>query len=170
MKRRPILFVALASATLVLGTWVGPVSPASADAPPVTMSISTYDAHPGDTVTITTVYTNPEAVPLTFSYMAVVPWVPTLFGNVEYTFTGCSGDVSWCAAVEDGRASAVHHTAEVAPGATRSATFTLQIDEDSPCGYAVGIAFRTYHYRESSAGAVDGFSNAIVSTGVSCEV
>jgi hypothetical protein len=117
------------------------VAPAPADAAPASLGISTTGAHRGDMVTITTVYTNPEAVPVVFSYMAVVPWVPTLTGNVDYDFTGCAGDIAWCAVAEDGRAAAVQHT--------------------------VGIAFRTYNCRESSAGAVDGFSTA-VAVGVSC--
>jgi len=168
MRRRPILFAALASVALVLGTWAGPVASASADAAPVSLGISTTGAHRGDTVTITTVYTNPEAVPVVFSYMAVVPWVPTLTGNVDYDFTGCTGDIAWCAVVEDGRAAAVQHTVEIAPGATRSASFTFRIADESPCGPTVGIAFRTYNYRESSAGAVDGFSSTVVAAGVSC--
>ena len=166
--RRPLVLALVASVALTLGVVAGPVAPASADPSPVSLSVDASGAHPGGTVTFTAVFTNPEPVPVVFSYMSLNYEYLGPTAHATYDFTGCTGDITWCAVVEDGQAAAVHHAVEIAPGATRTVTFTLVIRPDSQCGPFTGIAFHTYSYRESSAGAVGGFNDPGVFLSVSC--
>jgi hypothetical protein len=166
--RRPLVLALVASLALTFGMVAGPVAPASADPSPVSLSADTNVAHPGGTVTFTAVFTNPEPVPVVFSYLSLNFVYLGPATHATYDFTGCTGDITWCAVVEDGQAAAVHHAVEIAPGATRTVTFTMVIRPDSPCGQFSGIAFHTYSYRESSAGAVDGFKDPGAFISVDC--
>jgi hypothetical protein len=157
----------VASLALTFGVVAGPVAPASADPSPVSLSVDAI-GHPGGTVTFTAVFTNPEPVPVVFSYMSLNYQYVAPTTHATYDFTDCTGDITWCAVVEDGQAAAVHHAVEIAPGATRAVTFTLVIRPDSPCGQFTGIAFHTFSYRESSAGAVGGFDSPGAFLSVSC--
>jgi hypothetical protein len=151
--RRPLI-LALAGLALVFGV-VGAPGVAGADpGPAVSASLDKPVVHPGETVTVTAVFTNPETVPVTFAYLGVdrVGWFSS--PDVRYAFTGCSGDVTWCAVSEpDARTAAAHPTAAVAPGDTRTVTFTFQVLPDSACGEDQQLALLAYSYRESSAGA-----------------
>lgn len=151
MKRRPILFAALACTALVIGTLAGPVAPASADPNPLTSSVDMYFAHPGETVTLTVTFTNHQAVPVTFSYLSVNPIYATWSSELEFAMTSCTGDVSSCwFGQPEPIAAFMNPTSPLAPGASRTVTITYDIAPDSPCGQYIGFFF--YIYRESSAG------------------
>jgi hypothetical protein len=155
MLRRPLLLSLAASLALTVGLVAGPVAPASADPVPVVVgSVDKTLAHPGETVTVTVTFTNPEAVPVTFSYLGVTKLAWVSGGLVEYSFTGCTGDLSWCLVVPpDNHTVSAHHSVTIAPGDTRTAAFTYEIAAGSPCGEGESLGLVVYSYRESSAGA-----------------
>lgn len=146
MMVRRLLFVMLTALASVLG--VLSAAPAKADAV-VTSGFDTEVAHPGDTVTLHVAFTNPENVDVTFTYLSVNWTWDTVTDGTKFSNTGCTGEISFC----DG--NALHYTAPIAPGATRTATLTYQIATDSPCGEGKNISFFFYNYRESTAGAFD---------------
>ena len=156
--RRRSLLTLTAAVTLALGLACGLISPtpALADDPvnPLSFTVDKTQAHPGDSVTITLTFTNPEAVDVTFSYASVNPYWWS--SNNLYGFSSCTGDVSWCWLYGPQHSGVeMTHDVTIAPQATRTATVTYDIAADSPCGDGRNIAFSLYTYRESSAGAAD---------------
>ena len=151
---RRSLILAASAVLLALGVLGAPAAAGADPGPAVSASVDKQVVQPGETVTLTAVFTNPETVPVTFAYLGVdrIAWFSS--PEVRYAFTGCSGDVTWCAVSEpDARTAAAHPTAAVAPGDTRTVTFTFQILPDSACGEYEQLALLAYSYRESSAGA-----------------
>jgi hypothetical protein len=161
MVRRPILLALLTNTALVLGVGGGLAPPAQADpAPTVSTSFSAATVHPGDTFTMDVTFTNPEAVPVTFSYLSVSPTFATWFGDgMKYRITGCTGQAWSCwLSNPDPPMGAymqpVHPAgAPLGPGQSRTQTITIQVDATSPCE-GRRITFYLYSYRESAAGNV----------------
>jgi uncharacterized repeat protein (TIGR01451 family) len=147
MMVRRILFVVLMAVASVLG--VLSVGPAWADLD-IKASVDKDFPHPGDTVTFTVTFTNPESVDVTFVYMSENLTYDTYTDGTKFTQIGCTGEISWCSGNQ------LHFTAPIAPGATRTATLTYQIATDSPCGENINLNLWFYSYRESAAGAVVG--------------
>jgi hypothetical protein len=159
MMVRRILFVMLMAVAPVLG--VLSAEPARADSL-ITSSFDTEFAHPGDTVNLTVTFTNPETVDVTFAYLGVSQTWRSQIDGTKYSVTGCTGEISWC------DINALHFTAPIAPGATRTATLTYQIAPDSACAEYVHFEFFLYNYRESTAGAFGGIANYTPSVIVLC--
>lgn len=127
-------------------------SPALADTSPVTSSVDKTTAVVGDTVTVTVTFTNPDASPITFDYLSVYGTYPTWSNSaLIWTFTGCTGDVSWCAAIGT-EGDAMHHNVPIAPGESRTATLTYQIASNSACGNGIAVGLDIYSYREDAQG------------------
>jgi hypothetical protein len=157
--RRPILPAVLACTALVLGWGVALAPPAQADpVPTVTATASTVWAHPGDTVTITVTFTNPETVPVTFGYLSLNPTYQNWSQGRIYRFTGCSGQMVSCWYSEPDPPMGVRmHPAyptgvPIGPGESRTQTVTLLVEPTAPCDAGMGFFF--YSYRESTAGNV----------------
>jgi hypothetical protein len=151
MMVRRILFVMLTAVTPVLGVMAA--GPARADSV-ITSSFDTEVTHPGDTVTMSVTFTNPETVDVTFTYLSVNWTWDMVNDGTKFTRTGCTGEISLCSVIPPA-GTALHYAAPIAPGATRTATITYQIAADSPCGAATNLSFFFYNYRESTAGAFD---------------
>ena len=150
--RRSLILAATALA-LTLGLGLVGVPAAGADPSPLTSSVDKIYAHPGDTVTLTVTFTNHQTVPVTFSYLSVNPIYATWSSDVEFAMTSCTGEIDACwFGQPEPLAAFIHPTSPIAPGDSRTATITYEIDAESPCGHYIGFFF--YIYRESSAGAV----------------
>jgi hypothetical protein len=167
MKRRRILFAALACAALTLG--VGWASPAHAWENPLSATVDKTEAQPGDTVEVTVRFTNVDPWDVVFSYMSIVPAAATENGDVDFGFTGCAGQISWCSISGTGHGASVHHDVLIPPGGTREVRFSYDIAEGSPCGEGRSIGFFFYTYRETTQNATDHILYDVVpSTAVSC--
>ena len=166
MKRALLAALPLASA---LGTVVA-TPPAGADPNPLTITVSHTEAHPGDEVTVDVTFTNPETVPVTFSYLSGYPTWETAISNVRYAITSCTGDISACWMLPNSldNSPVMLHQVAIPPGATRSVEIVYQVLPTSPCGggRAVGLIF--YTYRESTAGNFDEIVPAPTGTDVVC--
>ncbi|HEY8544198.1 MAG TPA: hypothetical protein VIL36_04090 [Acidimicrobiales bacterium] len=150
----------VAAAVLAGGAVLGivPAAPAAAepDPVPVTFTVSTSQAHPGDTVTITATFADPDGADVAFSYLSLNPHFVTWFDGPTYSFTSCTGDITWCELRgDDHTALALHHAAPIPGGQTRTATFTYTIATDSSCGPLEEASFFFYSYRETAAGGTD---------------
>ena len=155
MTRRSIPMTLLAIAAV---SWAVAVpAPAMADPSPLTFTIDETEAQPGDDVTLTVTFTNPETVDVVFSYLSVYSSWPTMIGDVKYAITSCTGEIStcWMLYASFDRGAAMHHDVVVPPGATRTVTIVYQVLPTSPCGGGRSIDLVLYTYRESTAGAFD---------------
>lgn len=159
MVRRRILPALLACTALVLGLGVGLAPPAQADpAPTIAATMSTVWPHPGETMTVTVTFTNPETVPVTFAYASINPIYRSWVNGRQYALTGCTGEMAscWFSNPSPPMAAMMHPVyptgAPLAPGASRTQTITLQVEPTAPCGAEIG--FFLYSYRESSAGNI----------------
>jgi hypothetical protein len=150
MTRRPILFGALVSVALA----VGALAPMPAMAEPINPLTATVDkavAHPGDAVEVTVTFTNHSPWDVVFSYMSIIPTAPTAAGDVQYAFSSCAGQLSWCSIwAPDGHGVSVHHDVTIPPGGTREVRFTYHVAAGSPCGSGRSLAFYFYSYRETT--------------------
>lgn len=156
MTRRPILLVLATSLALALGVVAAP--PAMAGPNPLTWSVDKTVAQAGDDVTVTVTFTNPEAVPVTFSYLSVNPTFATWFYYHDFAITGCGGDVNSCWLGQPQPIAAFTTlTAPIAPGATRTFEVTYHVSATTACG---AVEFFFYTYRESTAGFVGETINA----------
>jgi hypothetical protein len=151
MIRRSTLGALFTSLALVLGLVVG-TDPASADPPPfVTSQWDSTVAHPGDTVSLTTTYTNPEDADVVFVYLTINSVYDTITDGTHYSYVGCSGQASECP---------MHPYVPIAPGASRTMTTTWRIDDDSPCGASINLGFFYYLYWETATGNDGGIASA----------
>jgi hypothetical protein len=164
------LSAALASLALAVGVVTGPAVPASADpVNPLTASVDKAVAHPGETVTLTVTFTNPEAVPVTFSYLSATPVYATQVSGVDYAMTSCTGQINSCwYSTPEPWAAYMNPTSPIAPGATRTVDITFQVEPTSACGGGRNITFFFYTYRESTAGFVGQIVNGPPGTEVVC--
>ncbi|TDD63572.1 DUF11 domain-containing protein [Actinomadura rubrisoli] len=143
MLVRRILFVLLISVAPVIG--VLPATPAMA-ASVITSSFDKAVTHPGETVTLSVTFTNPETVDVTFTYLTVNQSYDTMTDGTKYSQTSCTGEITSCN----------HYTVPIPPGGTRTLKLTYEIATDSPCGENIGVSVYYYSYRESTAGTFDG--------------
>jgi hypothetical protein len=159
MKRRHVC-AALAGLALVLGVTAGVAGPAGAEYSPVNPLTSSVDkavAHPGETVTLTLTFTNPETVPVTFGYLSASPTFGTWYSGMQYGITSCTGQVSscWLSNPSPPMGAYMNPSTSIAPGDSRTVTITYDVAAGTPCGGGRYIAFYFYTYRESSAGNFD---------------
>jgi hypothetical protein len=158
----------LASVALAVGVVSAPAAGAD-PVNPLTASVDKAVAHPGETVTLTVTFTNPEAVPVTFSYLSATPVYATQVSGVDYAITSCTGQVNSCwNSTPEPWAAYTTLTAPVAPGATRTVDITFQVEPTSACGGGRNITFFFYTYRESTAGYIGQIVNGPAGTVVEC--
>ena len=116
---------------------------AFADTPVVNSTIDNPAPAPCDTVTMSITFTNTQATDVNFVYLSINTSYPTeTVPGLQWTITSCTGDVSWCPG------GAMHFTAPIPPGASRTAVVTYQVASTSACGEADGIGFFFYYYDE----------------------
>ena len=157
MTRRPILWRVMVATIALAATALVATAPAGADTgDPVTFTVDAAEAQPGDTVTVTATFANPDAGDTTFAYMSISPTFPTWFYGTKYSFTSCTGQITWCSYLPINNAGvAVHPQAPIPAGQSRTATFTYDIAADSPCGPDQVASFFFYTYRETAAGGTE---------------
>ncbi|MBT2211167.1 MULTISPECIES: hypothetical protein [Actinomadura] len=155
MLVRRILFVL----SVVTATMLGVVfaEPAMAE-DVITSSFDKQVAHPGETVTLTVTFKNPETVDVTFTYLTVNPTYDTTTDKTKYTMGACAGEITSCN----------YFTTPIPPGGTRTMTQPVTIAADSPCGQNINVGFYFYSYRESAAGSFDGIVGGGAPVTVQC--
>ncbi len=140
------------SAVLALAAGLsGMVQPASAAAAPMTMSVDKASARPGDTVTVTLVFTNDQTTNAQFVYQSIQPtWNTSQDPGLKYAFDSCTGETVQCNAAQ--QSGTLRYNVPVVPGATRTAKLTFKIAPDSACGPSRRIEFYSYLYYEYQGG------------------
>jgi FtsP/CotA-like multicopper oxidase with cupredoxin domain len=169
MIRRPILFGALVSVALAVGA-LAPTPAMAEPINPLTASVDKAVAHPGDTVEVTVTFTNHDPWDVVFSYMSMIPTAPTAAGDVQYAFSSCAGQLSWCSIwAPDSHGVSVHHDVTIPPGGTREVRFSYQVAAGSPCGAGRTLAFYFYSYRETTNNATAGIIyDPMPTTSIAC--
>ena len=157
MTRRPVLSAVVATIALAATALLATASPAgAAPGDPVTFTVDATEAHPGDTVTVTATFADPDATDVAFSYLSISPNFVTWNAGTKYSFTSCTGQITWCSYLPINNAGvAVQLQAPIPAGQSRTATFTYDIAADSPCGPTQVASFFFYTYRETSAGGTE---------------
>jgi hypothetical protein len=154
---RRTIRLALVAGAMAVGALLPLATPAGADPDgPLAWSVSHAEARPGDTVTLTITFTNPEAVPVTFGYMSVYPTWQTQTSDVVYGMVDCRGDVTscWWPHPTARIAYAMHLQAPIPAGGSRTVEVDVAIDPASACGGRY-VHLYLYAYRESTAGSSD---------------
>lgn len=144
--RRSILPASIAS--LLQLVVAGTASPAAADPPPVAQLMSQWSStvvHPGETVSLTTTFTNLKPEDVVFVFLTINSGYDMITDRTRYSYLSCTGDAG------PGNECPTHPNVPIAPGATRTMVTTWRIDDDSPCGESVNLGFFYYLYFETAS-------------------
>ncbi|MFE4356905.1 MULTISPECIES: hypothetical protein [Streptomycetaceae] len=122
-------------------------SPASAEATWDSYSIDRQTVRPGETFTITMTLTNTETTDIVFSYEYIEPNWPMNVTPGIVEAVGCGGDVTDCSV--SGKTAVFHPRVPIAPGDSRSVTFTARaLPPPVPGSGPMRLSWSPYMYYE----------------------
>jgi hypothetical protein len=91
-------------------------------------------------------------------------------GNtVDFAFTGCTGDVTWCGIWDaPHHGASLHPTVAIAPGASRTVALTYRVASYTVCVVPANMRFYLYEYHETATGSAELFEFEAQMTNVEC--